>query len=39
MDLPNDRMLYDYSFNVSIKNGQEKLAKFLAFITHIDKNE
>jgi len=30
---------YNLSFDVSITSGQEKLTKFLAFITHIDKSE
>jgi len=39
MDLPNDKSVYDLLFDVSTKTGQEKLTKFLGFITHIDFNE
>ncbi len=39
MDPQPDRYSQYAIFNISIRNGQEKLAKFLAYVTHIDKNE
>jgi len=39
MNLPNDKTMYDLYFDVTAKNGQEKLTKFLGFITHNDKTK